>query len=82
MISNTKLGLRQFAASYGADTYGCGQYDRGGTCRQTTSEEKGPLAPDTGFLGQPPYVVLPALLLLAVLIGSLTFLIARKLRRR
>lgn len=70
------------AAAYGSEIYGCGRYDEGGRC-QTTTEQPGtdPLAPLTGFLEQPPYVVLPVLLGAALIIGSLSYLIARKLRR-
>lgn len=74
--------FQTIAAAYGADVYGCGRYEEGGECRTTTEQPStNPDAPLTGFLAQPPYIVLPALLGAAIIIGSISYLIARKLRR-
>lgn len=70
------------AATYGSDVYGCGRYEVGGDCQTTTEQPTtNPDAPLTGFLSQPPYIVLPALLGVAIIIGSISYLISRKLRK-
>lgn len=72
MTSITTLG-----AAYGKEAYGCGNYQSNDTC----ATEVQPEAPLTGLLAQPAYITLPILLGLAVLLGSITFLISRKLRK-
>jgi hypothetical protein len=65
---------RVLAEVYGSDTYGGSSY--GG------ESSTNPLSPNTGFFEQPPIIVFPTLLVGAVLLGTLSFLIARKLRQR
>ena len=74
---------RSVAAVYGTGEYGCGRYEQGDICQTGgTTQDTSPLAPLTGFLReQPPTVVIPALLLAAVFIGSVSFLITRAIRR-
>ena len=66
------------AEAYGVGTYDCGSYTDG--CRQT-QEGNGVLAPDTGLFAQPPIVLYPSILLIGVAIGTLTFLIARQIKK-
>lgn len=77
MNSNLTYSYTHLADVYGAGVYSCGQFEQG--CTQTTGA---PGAPDTGFFGQPAYVVYPTLLAVAVVVGTVTFLISRKLRSR
>lgn len=78
LLAHTSINT--IAAAYGAGTYGCGRFEEGGQC-QTTEPGTDPNAPLTGFFSQPAYVILPTLLALAVIIGSISYLIARKLRK-
>ncbi len=72
MPNTTTLG-----AAYGKEAYGCGNYQANDTC----ATEVQPDAPLTGLLAQPPYITLPLLLGIAIIIGSITFFISRKIRR-
>lgn len=66
-----------FAQAYGADTYGCGNYQEGCTTTGTN-----PTPPNTGMLLTEPSIAIPGSLLLAVLIAIITTAIARTLRRK
>ena len=48
----------------------------------TTQPTDGILAPLTGFIQQPGYIVYPTLLAVAVIIGSITFALSKALKRR
>lgn len=65
------------AEAYGEGLYSCGQFEEGCTTQGTA-----PGAPDTGLFGQPAYIAYPTLIGLAIIIGTITFLISRKLRGR
>ena len=65
------------AEAYGTGTYDCGSYTDG--C--TTQQGGGILAPDTGLFAQPPIVLYPSILLIGVIIGTLSFLIARQIKK-
>lgn len=66
-----------FGAAYGKEAYGCGNYQTNNTC----TTEVQPEAPLTGLFSQPTYITLPLLLGVAIVLGSITFLISRKLRK-
>lgn len=66
------------AQAYGTDSYGTSSYNGD----PSTEESSNPLSPNTGFFAQPPIVVFPTLLVVAILLGTISFLIARKLRQR
>ena len=69
-------GARTFAQAYGADTYGCGNYQEGCTTGTT------PTPPNTGMMLTEPSIAIPGSLLLAVLVALITTTIARTIRRR
>lgn len=73
------LVLHQFilADAYGAGTYSCDKYNTNEGCDTTTGVQ----APDTGFFTQPAYVLYPTLLGIAVVIGTLTFIITRYIKK-
>lgn len=81
----------QLLAAYGTDAYGCGAYNSIESCQTDpsnlagepqTTQETGILAPLTGLMDQPPAVLLPTLLLVGVLIGTMTYFVSRAIKRR
>lgn len=64
------------AEAYGTGYYSCGEYNEG--C-STTQDTVG--APDTGLFAQPAYILYPTLLGVAVVIGVLSYLIARQIKK-
>lgn len=74
------ISVSTFAQAYGADTYGCGNYQEGCTTSGTGNPVPG--APNTGMLLTEPSFAIPGSLLLAVLIALVTTTIARTIRRR
>ncbi len=66
------------AEAYGEGLYSCGKFEEG--CN--TAQGAVPGAPDTGLFGQPAAIIYPSLLALAIIVGTLSFLISRKLRQR
>jgi hypothetical protein len=72
--------LRLLGQAYGTDAYGSNTY----ACAagQTTCNTS-PLAPLTGFFrDQPPTVVIPVLLVVAVLIAAVSLLVTKLVRKR
>ena len=69
-----------FAQAYGADTYGCGNYQEG--CTTAGTPGTNPTPPNTGMILTEPSIAIPGSLLLAVLIAIITTTIARTLRRK
>lgn len=69
-----------FAQAYGADTYGCGNYQEG--CTTSTGTTTPPTTPNTGMLLTEPSFVVPGSLLLAVIIAVVTTTVAKLLRQR
>lgn len=68
------------AQAYGTSTYNGNSYNGSIITEPTPVREVG--APSTGFFAQPPIIVLPGLLVLAIILGSISFAISRILRRR
>ena len=77
MNTNFISSYTYLAEAYGEGLYSCGQFEQGCNTTQGT-----PNAPDTGFFGQPAYIVYPTLLAVAIVVGTISFLISRKLRSR
>lgn len=71
--------LPVLAQAYGTSSYSSNSYNGLSTAPSTTPA---PLPPNTGFLMQSPLIDIPLLLILAVVVGTLTFAISRALRRR
>ena len=67
------------AEAYGTGTYDCGSYTDG--CTTTQQSGGGILAPDTGLFAQPPIILYPSILLIGVIIGTLSFLISRQIKK-
>ena len=80
MLSGDYVPFHTLAAAYGASDYGASEYSNAG--QQATGGVSAPGAPDTGFFAQPSYVVLPSLLAAGIMLGTVSFLISKKLRRR
>lgn len=64
------------AQAYGIDSYSSNTYNG----QPVTSIIPG--VPNTGFFAEPPIVILPTLLAIAVVVGTISFLITRAVRRR
>lgn len=63
----------KFASVYNSGTYSCSSYTNGCATVQ---------APNTGFFDQPPQVLYPALLGIALIVGTSSYFIARAIRKR
>ncbi|GEM_PF-4562397 len=89
-MNNKILLQQQFAAAYGEGSFSCQNYNDGcnattnpGTTDPgtTTTTGGGIFAPDTGLFAQPAYVLYPTLLAVAVVIGTLSYLIVRQVKK-
>ena len=76
-MNKTFLLHQNLAEAYGIGNYSCSGYNDG--C--TTGATSGVGAPDTGLFAQPAYILFPTLLGVAVVIGTLSFLIARQIKK-
>lgn len=71
--------LQVLAQAYGTSTYNSNSYN-GNISTSTTTPA--PLPPNTGFLMQSPLVDIPLLLILAIIVGTISFAISRHVKRR
>ena len=69
------------AQAYGTDSYNTSTYN-GDTTTAVTAPPSGPSAPQTGYFTDPPLFTFPLLLGVAIVVGSLSFVLSRILRRR
>lgn len=74
-----------FAAPYGTSFYGCDEYNQSGDCTANstagTTQDTSIMAPLTGFFQQPPQILLPILLGIAILVAVLTYGLVKVIRR-
>lgn len=90
LVSHTVLQIA--AQAYGSDAYSSNNYNGTGTAPSPTptpaatptptTSTTGPAAPLTGYFAEPPIFTFPLLLVGAIIIGTASFLISRRLRQR
>ena len=80
-IPETTSVMTLVAQAYGTDSYSTSTYN-GTTTTTTTPPPTGPGAPQTGYFTDPPLFTFPLLLGIAIVVGSLSFVLSRILRRR
>lgn len=84
-MKNPILLQPTLAAAYGSGTFSCANYNDG--CATNTGDgtgsttDGGLFAPDTGLFAQPAYILYPTLLAVAVVIGTLSYLITRQVKK-
>ena len=87
LLPNTVLQIA--AQAYGANGYSSNNYngsDITSTPPPTPAPEAtattGPAAPLTGYFAEPPIFTFPLLLVVAIIVGSLSFIIGHQLRKQ